>query len=304
MPTQTTSISTGEKDSNSPSPAASAAYALCNWADAGAQGTPPASWTIIWQPNDPKVPGYAVILQNADISNNYAVVIQGTKDSQDWLWDKDCQYQAAFPYVANANISQGAQEALAGALGNTGAQGITFEIALRRISLLTNTFLFTGHSLGAFLAAILSAWFTSQLTGESTITELTSQITAITFAPPAMGDSNLASFLNNQANYTAYFNTNDAIPYVWAVTGEFSIPNMYNLFPSPGPSPMPPNIASQIENDVTEMQNNGVSYQQTNGVTFTVPPLEVRIGTPDTKWISELAYEHNEAYRDYFLGGE
>lgn len=294
-----------EKSANAPNAAATEAYSLCNWVDTGAKGNPPASWSVLWQPADPTVPGYAVILKGAT-ANSYAVVIQGTKDKQDWTWDMDCQTQVAFPFVANANISQGAANALAGALSNTDDTGTTFASALKGISQPANSFLLTGHSLGGFLTSILAAWLSSQLTGNNTITALASQISPITFAPPAMADSNLASFLNSQANYTAYFNTNDAIPYVWAMSGNFSVPNLYNLFPAPGPSPMPQNFETQVAKNVTAMQNNNVSYQQTNGITFTVATVKPPIGNiiADQKWMWELTYEHNTAYYNYFLGGQ
>jgi len=116
----------------------------------------------------------------------------------------------------------------------------------------------------------------------------------MTFAAPAIGDTNFATWLDNQSNYSANCNVNDAVPQFWCLTGQFSIPNLYQLFPSPGPSPIPSDLKSTIVGIVNAMQKNGVSYQQTNVAKFTFA------STPTDSWIIELIYQHNNAYDTYF----
>jgi hypothetical protein len=96
------------------------------------------------------------------------------------------------------------------------------------------------------------------------------------------------------SNYSANCNVNDAVPHAWCLTGQFSIPNMVQLFPAPEPSPMPAVLQLFLEGMVAQMKKNGVSYQQTNTATFTVA------STPQKSWEAALGYQHNDAYEIYF----
>ena len=158
----------------------------------------------------------------------------------------------------------------------------------------SNQFLVTGHSLGGATTGLLAPWIAYVLNGEKPVTGLPANISAITFAAPAIGDTNFANFLNRQSKYSANCNLNDAVPHAWCLTGHFSIPNMYQLFPQPEPHPMPSTPKQIIEGIVNQMKKNGVSYQQTNEATFSVE------STPMKTWEAELGYQHNDAYDIYF----
>jgi len=156
----------------------------------------------------------------------------------------------------------------------------------------------TGHSLGAATATLLAPYIGFLINGKKPVPTLPSNITVFTSGTPAVGDTQFANFLNNQPNYQACFNENDAIPCLWSTSGQFSIPNMYNLFPPPEPNPMPDSpVKSLIEDIVRRMTDNMVSYQQSKAVTFTFETIPEPGQDP---WMEELMYQHNTAYDVYF----
>lgn len=273
-----------------------AAYALCYWVDQGASGNPPAPWKTVFLPvaSTKQNPNFAVILQDSSNLSQYAVVIQGTKSIWDALLDFNIDQTPAFSPVSGAQIAQGAADGLSNVLALADANGQTLQQSLTAIGWNTNYLFLTGHSLGGTLASLLAPWAAVNLFNQkSPITQLPAAIQAITFAPFAAGNQQFADFLNGQSNYQANFNANDAVPHVWATSGQYSVPNMYKLFPSPGPSPIPSKLQNYMQKKVDGIPS-GFSYVQTQGTSFAYP------SEATTSWLTELSYQHNNAYDAQF----
>jgi hypothetical protein len=131
---------------------------------------------------------------------------------------------------------------------------------------------------------------------------LPKNLAAVTFAAPSAGNQAFADFLNTYPeNYSAHFNKNDVIPNVWAMSGPLQIPNIYSLFPSPGPNPAPDEVKAILIGKIGEMKRANVSYTQTNGEIFEFPPA---IPAGGKQWMLELDYQHNYAYCKRYLGDE
>jgi hypothetical protein len=281
------------------------AYSLCDWVDhVKTQQNPPTPWTIVWQPKKTKTSDYSAVLQNG---SQYALVIQGTHGNLDGLQDFACEFWVNFDPISGAKVALGAQAALFGMLIQTNDNGMDLLSYLQSISTswnASNPLLVTGHSLGGTLTAMAAAWIGFQfLNNGQPLSSLPTSIQAISFAPFAGGNQAFADFLNGSSNYVPCFNEHDAIPHAWATdtiaNPIFNITNLYKLFPFPGPHPMPdkkPKAA--IENKVTQMQNNGVSYMQTTG------PNSYTFKYPTThdygSWDAEVTYQHNTAYTNTF----
>jgi hypothetical protein len=224
----------------------------------------------------------------------------------DAIFDMEVENQTPYPYVTGCNIAVGANRDLNQVFNNQNSSGVTLMNFLQPLIVATNQFLVTGHSLGGATTALLAPWIAYVLNNQQPVTALPGNVNAITFAAPAIGDTNFANFLNGQSNYSANCNINDAVPHAWCLTGQFSIPEMYKLFPAPGPHPMPHNLKKKMEKKVHKMKKHGVSYQQTNAATFTFPSATL-IDTKQTgekqadqEWEAELGYQHNVAYDTYF----
>jgi hypothetical protein len=71
---------------------------------------------------------------------------------------------------------------------------------------------------------------------------------------------------------------------------------MYELFPSPGPHPMPQNLQTRIQNKMSGIPP-GFSYVQTEGISFSFP------SEATSSWTDELSYQHNTAYDVQFGAG-
>jgi pimeloyl-ACP methyl ester carboxylesterase len=260
--------------------------------DQGAQGNPPTPWKTVWLPSKPGA-GYSAVLQNSNQPTYYAVAVQGTKNGTDVLYDVRVERQVVFPFADGTHVSVGAMEDLKKVFYTLNDALESMERFLQPLIVPANQFLVTGHSLGGATSGLLASWIAYHLNLQKSVTVFPANVSAITFAAPAIGDSNFADFLNRQSGYSANCNTNDAVPHAWCLEGQFSIPNLYKLFPSPGPSPMPPDDKLIVESIVAQMKKNGVSYQQTNVSTFTFP-------TTSASWMDELGYQHNYAYEQHF----
>lgn len=287
------------------------AYQLCDWVDTGASGNPPAPWSTVFLPPAPtkQSPNFAVVLQlhsvSASIHSNsqqYAVVVQGTQNSGDAIEDFDIDTVVNLPTVSGAQIAQGAADGLSNVLAlvanNQSLQKFLLSIDWKKDSLFV-----TGHSLGGTIASLLAPWAAVNLFGQSQpIKALPTGLQAITFAPFAAGNQAFANFLNVQKNYLANFNENDAVPHVWATSGEYSVGNMYKLFPAPGPHPIPLDMKLLIEKKLKGIPKN-FSYVQTNGTSFSYDSAQPPGGlSPDKQWHWELNYQHNTAYSAHFNG--
>ncbi|MGO4211772.1 hypothetical protein AB4Y89_18435 [Terriglobus sp. 2YAB30_2] len=284
------------------------AWSLCDWIDhVSSNPNPPSPWTVVWQPSSIGE-DYSAVIQNTT-TNQYALVIQGTHGAPDELEDFCCEFWAGFEPVSGAKVAIGAQAALFGALMQMNAKltqgGTDLASYLQSISgsfNATTPLLITGHSLGGTVAYLAACWIAFQfLNNQQPITTLPSSIQSFTFAPFAAGNQALADVLNASSNYVPCFNLNDAIPHVWAtdtnVNPTLNMTNFFLLFPSPGPNPMPNNsLQAALQNKVTLMQNNQVSYVQTTGLysyVFTYP-------TDWNTWDGELIRQHNYAYSETF----
>jgi hypothetical protein len=298
-------VTTEQKCVPTPSlpPGSQLAWSLCDWVDHVAkQPNPPKPWTILWQPS--KIGAdYSAILQNG---SQYALVIQGTHGAPDILEDLACEFWAGFDPVSGAKVAIGAQAALFDMLMQTSSTKSDLGTALQSIAgsvSSSNPLLVTGHSLGGTLAALAACWIGFQLlNNQQPLPSLPASILAITFAPYAAGNQKLAAFLNGSSNYVPCLNQNDAVPHAWATDTTlnplFNIGNLYNLFPAPGPNPLPTgDIKAAIQNKVTLMQKNQVSYVQTAG------PNSYQFAYASKKeslWDLEAAYQHNDAYANTF----
>ena len=284
------------------------AWSLCDWIDhVSSNPNPPSPWTVVWQPSSIGA-DYSAVLLNPT-TNQYALVIQGTHGAPDELEDFCCEFWAGFDPVSGAKVAIGAQAALFDVLMQTNASltkgGTDLGSYLQSISgsfNATTPLLITGHSLGGTVAYLAACWIAFQfLNGQQPLTTLPASIQAITFASFAAGNQALADVLNASSNYVPCFNQNDAIPHVWAtdttINPMFNMTNFFLLFPSPGPNPMPNNsLRTALQNKVTQMQNNQVSYVQTTGqysFSFTYP-------TNRNTWDGELIRQHNDAYSETF----
>jgi hypothetical protein len=287
-------------------------WSLCTWIDNIAKGASlPEDWTVAWQPK--RIGSdYAAVATDGTL---YALVIQGTHGSTDWHEDLDCETWTPFAPVSSAMVATGANQALTDMLANINSTGQSLSSYLQSISGLwtaSTPLIITGHSLGGTLTALAACWIAYQyVNGQQALSTLPTSIQAMSFAPFAAGNSVLADFLNGSSNYVPCLNQNDAVPHAWAwdttVNPLFNTTNLLNnLFPAPGFAPMPDGkLKTTIENKVTEMQNNNVSYVQTVGqysYQFNYPSKPEHPNKFDKKllWDNEVDYQHNTAYDNTF----
>ena len=285
-------------DMGSSSITTNAAYALCLWVDGSGAGSPPAPWKTVFYPVKTRDnPNFAVVLQNSENTQQYALVIQGTTNIWDAILDFKINDPVSFPSISGAQIANGASQGMANVLGLKDGAGQTMNQFLGSIDWSASSLFLGGHSLGGTLASLMAPWASVSLFGQKQpLAQLPPGIQAITFAPFAAGNQQFADFLNSQSNYQANFNENDAVPHVWATAGQYSVPNMYALFPAPGPSPMPQDMQKQVQDKLNGIPT-GFSYVQTTGISFAFP------SEATSSWTAELSYQHNQAYDVQFGAG-
>lgn len=271
----------------------STAYGLCAWVDHGVAGSPPDGWRVVWQPATSNK-NYAVVLQSADST---ALVIQGTKNLTDMIEDLGVETQVQFSFIADAQISQGSQNAMNDVLALTSADGQSLRDYLMALPDGTNLLL-TGHSLGGNLASVFGPWIAGTIPAfggpVATVSRLPDSMQVITFAAPTAGNRAFAGFLDDQSNYQAHFNTNDVIPHVWSTAaGDFDANNIRIMFDAPGPGGCPDYIWNMISKRLTAIQAAGLDYTQTKGTNFAGA---IQPSSGIDPWINEMSYQHNTAY--------
>lgn len=286
-------------------------YAICAAVDDPTKYPDPPGWTRVWTSIGTKGNAAAVFQQTQKVPLPiYALAIQGTHNALDILEDSGVNSQVPFPAIDGAGITgaaiaKGAHDAvmLVLTLKNTAGQTLRHYLdALKR----GTTLVVTGHSLGGNVASVMLPWIAAHVPafGPATVPlTIPANLSAVTFAAPSAGNSAFATFLNNQPNYAAYFNSNDVVSNVWATSGPLQVNNIYSLFPSPGPAPCPQSIATKLQNKMQAMQGAGVSYTQTNGTLFAFPSAQAPGKDETARWIWEMGYQHNDAYAKTYLGG-
>ena len=200
---------------------------------AGAANGP---WKLCWGPavND-GILGY--VAQGAD--GSYALAFRGTDvdgsvsgSLANVLADANgLVIPWGYPQQAGAplRISAGINSALALAIGLT--DPVTDLSLLDYLRGLAKTgmldLMVTGHSLGAGLAVVATAWLNDQL---PKLQPLKFTLWPHTFAAPTMWNAGFATYFGNAFTYYAAVNTNDIVPMGWA-----NLNGVLNTFPSPGP---------------------------------------------------------------------
>jgi hypothetical protein len=194
-------------------------------------------WKLCWGPavND-GVLGY--VAQGAD--GSYALAFRGTDvdgsisgSFENVLADADGFFLIPWLYPqqtgAPLTISAGINDALALAIGLT--DPVTSLSLLDYLRGLAKTgtleLIVTGHSLGAALAVVATAWLNDQL---PKIAPLKFTLWPHTFACPTMWNDAFAANFGNTYTYYAATNTNDVVPMGWA-----NLDGVLDTFPSPGP---------------------------------------------------------------------
>jgi hypothetical protein len=201
-------------------------------------GAPNGPWKLCWGPavND-GILGY--VAQGAD--GSYALAFRGT--------DVDGSVSGSFSnLIADANgfvipwgypqragaplkISAGINSALALAIGMT--DPVTDLSLLDYLRGLAKTgtldLMVTGHSLGAGLAVVATAWLNDQL---PKLQPLKFKLWPHTFAAPTMWNAGFATYFGQTFTYYAAVNTNDVVPMGWA-----NLNGVLATYPTPpGPS--------------------------------------------------------------------
>ncbi|HEX4275087.1 MAG TPA: hypothetical protein VHZ74_07015, partial [Bryobacteraceae bacterium] len=217
----------------------------------------------------------------------------------DALLDFHMDHIADFEEISEAQVAKGANHGLSNVLRLKDGDGQMLrkflESSIREDG---TSLLVAGHSLGGTIASLLAPWAAVHLLKEKKpLAQLPDTIQAVTFAAFAAGNQAFADFLSSQSNYQANFNENDAVPHVWATSGEYSVDNMYALFPAPGPSPMPGDLQKRVQDKINKIPS-GFSYVQTTGISFAFP------SEATSSWLTELSYQHNNAYDVQFGAGD
>jgi Lipase (class 3) len=196
-------------------------------------------WKLCWGPavNNGTL-GY--VAQGAD--GTYGLAFRGTNvdgslSTAFWNVLEDADGFALVPWLypqqpgAPLQISAGIDTALALAIGMTDpATSVSLLDYLRGLAKSGPLDLMvTGHSLGAALVVVATAWLNDQL---AKVEPLKFSLWPHTFAAPTMWNDAFAKmFVQPTYTYYAAVNTNDIVPMGWA-----NLDTALNTYPSPGPS--------------------------------------------------------------------
>lgn len=241
----------------------------------GSQNAIATGWEVVWGPSLGDGRANMMYVAGNTTTNQYAVVVRGTDVMQfvDLFEDLRTRQQTSYPYLDNANIANGTNDAL-GVL--QGMQGVTSGNFSGSTSLLEDfiktlptdaTLYVTGHSLGGCLSTVLAPWIATFFTSAN--------IQVFTYAAPTAGDVNFANAFNTMFDASAstprtfrYFNSIDVVPNAWE-----TLPNVLELYPSPGPA-----AGSGVKAAIGCALKNLPAYVQV-GVTGTASVIELP-GTP------------------------
>lgn len=291
------------------------AYALCEFVDTYISQNPyplTPGWQIVWKPDVSTDSCYAMVLQATQpapgsVGAVYAIAIQGTQNPADVVFDMTVTPQLAFDPIPDAQIGKGSNDALNCVLNLVQTTNGAAQTLLDFIQALSadDQLLVTGHSLGGNISSVLVPWiaFNVPAFGGSMLplTCLPPNLCAMTYAAPTAGNLEFATFLNNQPiAYQAFFNSNDVVPNAWAITGPLNLNHINTLF---SPTPIPSAVSLLLVGKKLEMAQAGVTYAQTNGVTFKFPLGNPPADTSDP-WTWQVGYQHNNAYCAQFLGSD
>jgi hypothetical protein len=272
-------------------PASDFSTALANVPVGAANGP----WKLCWGPavND-GILGY--VAQGADSS--YALAFRGTDvdgsisgSFENVLADADSFFLIPWLYPqqtgAPLTISAGINDALALAIGLTDpATDLSLLDYLRGLAKAGPLDLMvTGHSLGAAMAIVATAWLQDQL---PKVGPLTFSLRPHTFAAPTMWNDGFATYFGNtyKKTYYAAVNTNDVVPMGWA-----NLDGVLKTFPSPGPDLYKTDW--WLYGTIDALSWTIPTYTQItpgDADTFTVTPA------PTTSWTGEAGSMHSMQY--------
>jgi|GEM_PF-2762014 hypothetical protein len=295
------------------------AYMLCQWIDtltSSSLGTNPplGGWTPHWTPESKALDqgNFAILLQNQANPLQFALVIQGTVDILDAFDDVCVEFQAPFDPIANGQVAVGALAGLYNLLGlqneptagNTNLPGTGLARYIQSTLSLQNigSLFITGRNLGGTLASLIAPWIAYQIMGQKPGQPLPSNLAVMAFAPFAAWNTAVEQFLSGSLKYQAWINKNDAVPYAWADSGQYSLPNMCVSW---SPTVTMPKIVSEwLLAKSSAMAANGVSYSQiSNPQVFTTPIGPPPSGSEVQNFEWELEYQQNYAYCQQFAAG-
>jgi hypothetical protein len=254
-------------------------------------------WKLCWGPavND-GILGY--VARGAD--GSYALAFRGTDvdgsvsgSLTNVLADANgLMIPWGYPQQAGAplKISAGINGALALAIGLT--DPVTDLSLLDYLRGLAKTgtldLMVTGHSLGAAMAVVATAWLNDQL---PKLQPLKFTLWPHTFAAPTMWNAGFATYFGQTYTYYAAVNTNDVVPMGWA-----NLNGVLATFPSPG---LDLQTTDWILYDAIYYANRAIpanTYTQitpSNPDSFTVTPVS------NISWTAEAGSMHSMQFQ-YF----
>lgn len=253
-------------------------------------------WKLCWGPavND-GVLGY--VAQGAD--GSYALAFRGTDvdgsisgSFENLLADADGFFLIPWLYPqqtgAPLTVSAGINGALALAIGLT--DPVTSLSLLDYLRGLARTgpleLMVTGHSLGAALAVVATAWLDDQL---AKVGPLTFSLWPHTFACPTMWNDGFAANFARTFTYYAATNSNDVVPMGWA-----NLDGVLDTFPSPGPDLLWTDGALYAAIDI--LKRWIPAYTE---IAPSNPDLFTALPAPNDSWTTEAGAMHSMQYQ-YF----
>jgi lipase (class 3) len=268
-------------------------------------GTANGPWTLCWGPAvNSGTLGY--VAQGAD--GTYGLAFRGTDvdgslntSFQNILEDGDgfALVPWLYPQQSGAplQISAGMNESLALAIAMTDpATSVSLLDYLRGLAKSgtksgTLDLMVTGHSLGAALAVVATAWLNDQL---PKLEPLKFSLWPHTFASPTMWNAAFATMFGKAFPYYAAVNTNDVVPMGWA-----NLDGVLKTFSPPGPDLYKTDwtLYELINGVDTLIQAGNYDYTEitpSNPDPFTVAPVKT------DSWCSEAGTMHSMQCQ-YFL---